>query len=246
MMNFIAVALASYFTQYHYKPPGDPILETVPIGEGAHIARLGRFIPGFPERIPLNLAFLAGARGLPARLPLPLAHALGLRDPGHRREPGGGGVRRHLDRPADRARDGDLGRPGRDGGDQRGARLPLPLLRQLLGRLRLHRHRGGPAGAQPSGGRDPRRAPVRGAAARRPVRGHLHRARVQGPGAGAPGDHHPVRGGGGAVPRAPSRRSDQGAYERHPDRSRCCSRPSAWRRRCCWRRWAASSPSARG
>src|SRR4051812_29681949 len=57
MMNFIAIALASYFTQYHYKPQGDPILETVPIGEGAHIARLGRFIPGFPERIPLNLAF---------------------------------------------------------------------------------------------------------------------------------------------------------------------------------------------
>jgi ABC-type uncharacterized transport system permease subunit len=57
MMNFIAVALASYFTQYHYKPQGDPILETVPIGEGAHIARLGKFIPGFPERIPLNLAF---------------------------------------------------------------------------------------------------------------------------------------------------------------------------------------------
>src|SRR4051812_22188814 len=57
MMNFIAIALASYFTQYHYKPQGDPILETVPIGEGGHIARLGRFLPGFPERIPLNLAF---------------------------------------------------------------------------------------------------------------------------------------------------------------------------------------------
>ena len=58
MMNFIAVALASYFTQYHYKPPGDPLLETVPISEGGHIARLGRFIPGLPERIPLNVAFL--------------------------------------------------------------------------------------------------------------------------------------------------------------------------------------------
>jgi len=57
MLNFIAVALASYFTQYHYKAPGDPILETVPIGEGARIARLGRFVPGLPERIPLNLAF---------------------------------------------------------------------------------------------------------------------------------------------------------------------------------------------
>ncbi|HEX8890006.1 MAG TPA: ABC transporter permease [Pyrinomonadaceae bacterium] len=58
MMNFIAVALVSYFTQYHYKIPGDPILESAPIGEAAHIPRLGRFIPGLPERIPLNLAFV--------------------------------------------------------------------------------------------------------------------------------------------------------------------------------------------
>jgi general nucleoside transport system permease protein len=58
MMNFIAVALAGYFTQYHYKIPGDPILQTVEIGPGARVARLGRFLPGFPERIPLNLAFL--------------------------------------------------------------------------------------------------------------------------------------------------------------------------------------------
>jgi ABC-type uncharacterized transport system permease subunit len=58
MMNFIAIALASYLTQYHYKTPGDAILQTAPIGEGGHLARLGRFIPGLPERIPLNLAFL--------------------------------------------------------------------------------------------------------------------------------------------------------------------------------------------
>src|SRR3989449_7509870 len=58
MLNFVAVALVSYFTQYHYKTPGDPILETVPIGPGAHIARLGKFIPGLPERIPLNIAFV--------------------------------------------------------------------------------------------------------------------------------------------------------------------------------------------
>jgi simple sugar transport system permease protein len=58
MLNFIAVALVSYFTQYHYKVPGDPIMETKPIGDGAHIARLGKFIPSFPERIPLNVAFL--------------------------------------------------------------------------------------------------------------------------------------------------------------------------------------------
>lgn len=58
MLNFIAVALVSYFTQYHYKTPGDPILQTTPIGWGAHIARLGKFIPGLPQRIPLNLAFV--------------------------------------------------------------------------------------------------------------------------------------------------------------------------------------------
>jgi len=58
MLNFIAVALVSYFTQYHYRTPGDPIMETAPIGVNAHIPRLGRFIPGFPERIPVNVAFL--------------------------------------------------------------------------------------------------------------------------------------------------------------------------------------------
>ncbi len=58
MLNFIAVALISYFTQYHYKLPGDPIMQTAPIGWGAHLARLGKFIPGLPQRIPLNLAFI--------------------------------------------------------------------------------------------------------------------------------------------------------------------------------------------
>jgi len=58
MLNFVAIALVSYFTQYHYKIPGDPILQTAPIGGGAHLARLGRLIPGLPERIPLNLSFI--------------------------------------------------------------------------------------------------------------------------------------------------------------------------------------------
>src|ERR671921_176590 len=49
MLNFIGIALVSYFTQYHYKVPGDPIMQTAPIGEGAHIARLGKFVPGLPE-----------------------------------------------------------------------------------------------------------------------------------------------------------------------------------------------------
>jgi ABC-type uncharacterized transport system permease subunit len=58
MLNFLAVALVSYFIQYHYKAPGDPIMESIPIGQGAHIARLGKFIPGMPQFIPLNLAFV--------------------------------------------------------------------------------------------------------------------------------------------------------------------------------------------
>jgi len=58
MLNFLAVALLSYFTQYHYKAPGDPIMQTISIGPGAHIARLGKFIPGLPQFIPLNLAFV--------------------------------------------------------------------------------------------------------------------------------------------------------------------------------------------
>jgi simple sugar transport system permease protein len=58
MLNFVAVALVSYFTQYHYRTPGDPIMETAPIGASAHIPRMARLLPGFPERIPLNVSFL--------------------------------------------------------------------------------------------------------------------------------------------------------------------------------------------
>jgi simple sugar transport system permease protein len=58
MLNFIAVALLSYFTQYRYKVPGDPILQTAPISPRAELSTLGKFIPGFPERIPLNIAFI--------------------------------------------------------------------------------------------------------------------------------------------------------------------------------------------
>jgi ABC-type uncharacterized transport system permease subunit len=57
MLNFVAIALVSYFTQYKYKNPG-PILETTAIGPGAHLPRMASLIPGFPERIPLNLAFI--------------------------------------------------------------------------------------------------------------------------------------------------------------------------------------------
>jgi len=58
MMNFVAVALVSYFTQYHYRTPGDPILQSSPISTSAYLARLGEFIPGLPQRIPVNVSFL--------------------------------------------------------------------------------------------------------------------------------------------------------------------------------------------
>ena len=58
MLNFIAVALLSYFTQYHYKVPGDPIMQTAQTSPSSNLAHLGKFIPGLPARIPLNLAFI--------------------------------------------------------------------------------------------------------------------------------------------------------------------------------------------
>ncbi|MGA9769716.1 MAG: ABC transporter permease [Blastocatellia bacterium] len=69
MMNFIAVAIVSYLTQYHYRKQGDPILETLPIAEvqngvivGPHIPRMQALLAplgiSFPAHVPLNVAFL--------------------------------------------------------------------------------------------------------------------------------------------------------------------------------------------
>lgn len=58
MLNFIAIALVSYLTQYYYKIPGDPILQTAEIGPGAHIPRISQYIPGMPDFVPLSVAFL--------------------------------------------------------------------------------------------------------------------------------------------------------------------------------------------
>jgi simple sugar transport system permease protein len=58
MLNFIAIALVSYFTQYYYKIPGDPIMQTAEIGQGAHIPRISHLIPGMPDFVPLSVAFL--------------------------------------------------------------------------------------------------------------------------------------------------------------------------------------------
>ncbi len=61
MMNFIAVGLVSYFTQQFYKAQGDPIMQTAPIADHAHIARASTLLAplgvDFPQRIPLNISF---------------------------------------------------------------------------------------------------------------------------------------------------------------------------------------------
>ncbi len=62
MLNFIAVGLLSYLTQRHYKIAGDPIMQTVEIAEQGHLGRfhglLAPFGIDFPQRIPLNFAFI--------------------------------------------------------------------------------------------------------------------------------------------------------------------------------------------
>ncbi len=58
MLNFIAISLVSYFTQYYYKIPGNPNLETAPIGEAAHIPRISQYISGMSDFVPLSVAFL--------------------------------------------------------------------------------------------------------------------------------------------------------------------------------------------
>ena len=58
MLNFIGISLVGYFTQYYLKTPGDPILETAPIGANAHIARVSDLVPNIPTFIPLNVSFL--------------------------------------------------------------------------------------------------------------------------------------------------------------------------------------------
>ncbi|MDQ3633339.1 MAG: ABC transporter permease [Acidobacteriota bacterium] len=58
MLNFIAVALVSYLTQYHYKIPGDPILQTANIGDAATIPQLNQFTSLIPKDVALNVSFL--------------------------------------------------------------------------------------------------------------------------------------------------------------------------------------------
>jgi simple sugar transport system permease protein len=57
MLNFIGIALVSYFTQYWYKVPGDAIMQTAEIGKAAWVPQLNQFLPFIPKDVPLSLAF---------------------------------------------------------------------------------------------------------------------------------------------------------------------------------------------
>jgi len=58
MMNAIAFALASYATVTWLRAPGDQILESRMIAEGARLPRLGALGAPIPERVPLNFTFV--------------------------------------------------------------------------------------------------------------------------------------------------------------------------------------------
>ncbi len=58
MLNFIGIALVSYFVQYDYKLPAQPIMETAEISPAAGIPRIAEYIPGMPDFVPLSVAFL--------------------------------------------------------------------------------------------------------------------------------------------------------------------------------------------
>ena len=58
MLNFVAIALVGYFTQYYYKIPGDALMQTAPIGPAAQIPRLNEYLPFIPSDVPLNVAFI--------------------------------------------------------------------------------------------------------------------------------------------------------------------------------------------
>ena len=58
MLNFIGIALVSYFTQYYYKIPGDAIMQSAPIGNAATIPKLNQYLTFLPPDVPLNVAFL--------------------------------------------------------------------------------------------------------------------------------------------------------------------------------------------
>src|SRR6185436_13682953 len=113
----------------------------------------------------------------------------------------GGRIRRDCDPETDRDRHDNLRGARRNGRHQRGAGIPVSVLRRLFGQLRLHRDCRGAAWTQPSGRRDCRRTAVRRADARRRSCGRVYAARDEGHRADPTGDHYFIRRRRGAFPR---------------------------------------------
>ena len=144
MMNFIAFGLVSYLTQHKYRRQGDPILQTLPIAEevngelvGPHIPRMHDLLSplgiDFPERLPLNLAFLMALIACVAVYIFHLEDEMGLRTSGSWVSAYCGGVRWDFNREEYSLCDGDFRDPCRNGWNQRGPWIPISILRWFFG-----------------------------------------------------------------------------------------------------------------
>src|SRR5258708_10962462 len=58
MFKCVGLRLPSSFPKYLFNVPGAPITRAAEIGPAANLPTLGRFIPGLPARIPVNIAFI--------------------------------------------------------------------------------------------------------------------------------------------------------------------------------------------
>ena len=90
MMNFIAVALVSYFTQYHYRTPGDPIMQTAEISANAFLPTAWPDHSGAADAHSAECVVPDGAGRERPRLRVPVAHEVGLRAARDRQQPVGG------------------------------------------------------------------------------------------------------------------------------------------------------------
>ena len=152
MLNFVAASIMTYLLVNVLIVPGSRSPESAGYPPSVWMPSLSAPLAAFGVDLgqaPLNALAAAGARLLRPGLALRLEEPARLRAAGGRPQRGGGGLRRHLARPADHPRHDDLGRARRPHGDQRADGRPAPADAQLHGRLRLRRHRRGADGPQP-------------------------------------------------------------------------------------------------
>ena len=172
-------------------------------GERAHSAARRDSIPGFPERIPLNVAFLLALAACGARLCVSLANQVGVRNSRDRQQsarPRSTAASPFGVRSSSRWRS-PAGWPAwsastKCSGIAIATTTASPTTTGLPASLSRCSGRNHPVGVIAGG------AAVRRADARRHSRGCLHAARYQGHRPDSAGDDHPVRRGGSVLPRS--------------------------------------------